>query len=584
MARATKRRRGEAHEAQPSADGRGWLRPWHFAALLVLVAFVIYAPALSGPFVLDDYDMIEGFSAVRSGYFGPIIRSGRPLLMWSFVLNHRLAGGFEPFPFHVTNVLLHGLNAILVWLFAAALLDKAKLGERLLALRGLFVYGLPLLFLVSPIQTESVAYISSRSEVLAATFYITGLLAFVRLRDRNVWLTALAVGLCFAGAALSKQDKLTLPFAVLVLDYLLMSGCDWRGLKKSWPTYGMFSAGIVAGFFIVVRPFLFAKTAGFSLDWREYLFTQFRVVFRYMRQVLIPYGLNVDPDIPASQSLGDHLSWLALLLLIALLGAAVWFHKRAPLPVFGLLLFLLVLAPTTTFFPLADFAAERRLYLPALGFYLALLWVMTRVFEPGAAGAKWALAGVVAVYAAGTYQRSAVWSNEVRLWTDAVSKSPNKERAWTWLGRAQYTVGNVPQAQIAWNRAAELVEKGSEEEAFLLGNLGLIEAQAKRWDNAIRYYERALELKPTETTLYAQLAVAQIRAGRTEEGWATFDKGQKAWAYVSPQYRILRGQEYFQIGEYQRAVEDFQQALASQPDDLDTQRNLEIAKRAAGMQ
>src|SRR5690606_26644637 len=129
------------------------------------------------------------------------------------------------------------------------------------------------------------------------------------------------------------------------LDYLLMSGCDWRGLKKSWPTYGLFGVGVVAGFFVVVRPFLFAKTAGLSLDWQEYLFTQFRVVFRYMRQELIPFGLNVDPDIPASQSLGDHLSWLALLALIALVGAAVWFHKRAPLPVFGFLFFLLVLAP-----------------------------------------------------------------------------------------------------------------------------------------------------------------------------------------------------------------------------------------------
>ena len=567
-----------------STDRGGWFRHWHFIALLFVAAFVLYWPAMNGPFVLDDYDMLEGSGAVRTGDIGPIIRSGRPLLMLSFVLDHRLAGGFAPFRFHLTNVLLHALNGVMVWLFVRAVFDRARLDERVRVFRGLFVYGLPLLFLVSPIQTESVAYISSRSEVLAAMFYIGGLLAFVRLGDRSPWLTAMAVMACFVGAALSKQDKLTLPFAVLLIDYLLLSGCDWRGLKKSWPTYGLFGFGTIAGFAVVVRPFLFAKTAGFSLDWQEYLFTQFRVVFRYMRQVLIPFGLNVDPDIAASQSLGDHLSWLALAALLALMGAAVWFHKRAPLPVFGLLFFLLVLAPTTTFFPLADFAAERRLYLPALGFYLALVWLATRLFEPGAAGAKWALAGLVAVYAAGTYQRSAVWSNEIRLWTDAVAKSPNKERPWTWLGRAHFSVGNVQQAQIAWSRAAEVVEKGSEQEAFLMANLGLLEARAKRWDQAIEYYQRALELQPNETTLYAQLAVAQIRAGRNDEGWATFDKGEKAWTFVSPQYRILRGQEYFQIGEYKKAVEDFQQALLFQPDDAETRRNLEIAKRAAGLE
>jgi len=580
MAGAPKRRRGAEKQ---SAGANGWFRPWHFAALLFVAGLALYAPALNGPFVLDDYDLIEGFSAVRTGEIGPIIRSGRPLLMLSFILSHRIAGGFQPFVFHVMNVLLHGLNALLLWLFVGALFEKAQLPERLRRFRGLFVHGLPLLFLVSPIQTESVAYISSRSEVLAGTFYIGGLLAFVRLRDRNGWLTAAAVLACFVGAALSKQDKLTLPFAVLLLDYLLLSGCDWRGLKKSWPMYGLFGVGIVGGFFVVVRPFLFAKTAGFSLDWREYLFTQFRVVFRYMRQTLVPFGLNVDPDIAASQSLGDHLSWLALLALIAMVAAALWFHKRAPLPVFGFLLFLLVLAPTTTFFPLADFAAERRLYLPAIGFYTVLLWALTRVFEPGAAAAKAALGAILAVYAFGTFQRAEVWSDEVKLWSDAVSKSPNKERPWTWLGRAHYQQGNQAQAQSAWNRAVELVEPDSEQEAFLYSNLGLMEARNKRWERAIEYYSRAIATIQYEPTLYAQLAVAQIRAGREEEGWKSFETGAQWERRLNAQFYILRGQEYFQIGEYEKAARDFESALAFQPDDLETQKNLEIARRAAGL-
>ena len=581
MARAPKKRKEASKRAR---DERGGFRQWHWVVLLFALSLVLYAPALNGPFVLDDYDMIEGFSAVRTGQTGAIIRSGRPLLMWTFVANYRLAGGFEPFLFHVTNIVLHALNAVLVWLFVVALFEKAQLPNRVRAFRWLFVYGLPLLFLVSPIQTESVAYVSSRSEVLAATFYIGGLLAFVRLRDRSPWWTAAAVMACFVGAALSKQDKLTLPFAVLLLDYLLLSGCDWRALKKSWPTYGLFGLGIVAGFFVVVRPFLFAKTAGFALDWQEYLFTQFRVVFRYMRQVLIPFGLNVDPDIPASQSLGDHLSWLALLLLAGLIGAAVWLHKRAPLPVFGFLLFLLVLAPTTTFFPLADFAAERRLYLPSIGFYLVLLWGMTRVFEPAAAGARWALAAILAIYSFGTFQRARVWSDEVTLWADAVSKSPEKERPWTWLGRAYFQMGNQAQAQNAWNRAAELVEPGSEQEGFLYSNLGLLEARSGRWERAIEYYQRAIEAVDFQPNLYAQLAVAQIRAGRPEEGWKSFEAGaEKEWL-LSAQYLFLRGQEYFQIGEYEKAAEDFASALERQPDDEETRKNLEVARRAAGLE
>ncbi len=275
-------------------------RWWFYVALLFVLGCVVYWPATSGTFVLDDFDLMESASAVRNGGWGPIKRSGRPLLMLSFVGNLRAAGGFDPFWFHLTNILLHCLNAALLFGFCRSLFRhesvSALVNEKL---RPLFVYGLPLLFLLSPIQTESVAYVSSRSEVLAGTFYILGLWAFVALRDRNRWAAAVAVMFCFGLTALTKQDKLTLPFAVVMLDFLLLSRGDWRGLKKSWPLYGLFAVGIVVGFFVVVRPFLFTMSAGFTLDWREYLFTQFRMYFRYMAQLLFPFNLNLDPDISA---------------------------------------------------------------------------------------------------------------------------------------------------------------------------------------------------------------------------------------------------------------------------------------------
>ena len=160
MAQNRKKRKQDSARSSGSPGG---FRSWHWVALLFVASLLLYSPALEGPFVLDDYDMIEGFSAVRTGQMGPIIRSGRPLLMLTFVANYRLAGGFEPFLFHITNVLLHALNAVLVWLFVRALFDRGGFSNRLASFRGLFVYGLPLLFLVSPIQTESVAYVSSRS-------------------------------------------------------------------------------------------------------------------------------------------------------------------------------------------------------------------------------------------------------------------------------------------------------------------------------------------------------------------------------------------------------------------------------------
>ena len=545
-----------------------------------MLGCAVYWPATGGPFVLDDFDILESASTVRTGTWRPILRSGRPVLMLSFIANERLAGGFEPFWFHVVNILLHCLNAALLWGFCRALFRHESLARAVGdQLRPLFVYGLPLLFLLSPIQTESVAYVSSRSEVLAGTFYILGLWAFAALRDRNRWLAAIGVMLCFVLAALTKQDKLTLPFAVLLLDYLLLSGGDWRGLKKSSPLYGLFAVGIVGGFFVVVKPFLFTLSAGFNLDWQEYLFTQLRMYFRYMGQLLFPFGLNLDPDIAPSGTLFEHGSWLALIALLALVGAALRWHRRLPIPVFGLLFFLLTLAPTTSFYPLADFAAERRLYLPAIGFYLAVLWTAGRLFASRVATAYVALAAALVVFGAGTTRRAAVWSDDMRLWEDTVSKAPEKERARTWLGRIYYQRSRLPEALNAWLQAEKYVKPQSQQHAYLLTNLGLVHASLKQYDESIRRYQQALAINGEDGRIWSQLAVALIRAERNDEGWDAFEKAFER--RNTPEMHKLRGQEHFQAGRYDEAVFDFERALALLPDDPVTQRNLEVARRAA---
>lgn len=575
-----KRRAGRTNAAPPPDKPFPW--GWVFAAACLVLALVVYGPALSGPFVLDDYDLMEGASVVRTADSKQLIRSLRPVLMLSYIANHRAAGGFEPFGFHLVNVLLHALNALLLWRFLAALFARIELDRRLEAFRGLFVYGLPLLWLLTPIQTESVAYISSRSEVLGAAFYLGGLWAYVVWRDRNAWVTALLVMLCFVGAVLTKQDKLTLPAVVLLLDYLLLSRCDWRGLKKSWPTYGLFAAGGVAGFLVVVKPALSAKTAGFGLDWQEYLFTQFRMYFRYLGQLAAPVRLNHDPDIAASAGLGDHLSWLALLGLLGIVGASIWFHRRAPLAVFGVLFFLVTLAPTSSFIPVADFAAERRMYLPAIGFFLALLWALAKLVDQRSRAPYWAVGALLLAYAGGTWARAGVWADELQLWQDAAAKSPDKERPWTWVGRIYSQRGERLKAQQAWERAEQVVEQGTEEHAFLLGNLGLAAAQAKDYDQAIRYYQRAVEMFEAAPQIWAQMAVAQMRAGKSEEGWKSFERAMVYRGRLGPEVYKLRGQELYQAGRYAEAAQDFQAALEYVPDDEEARHNYEVARRAAG--
>ncbi len=161
--------------------------PWLFAIGLFALGLLIYSPALSGPFFLDDYDLLEAFSTVRDAKWRTLMSTGRPLLMLTFIANHRISGFGDSFGFHLVNVLLHCLNAMLLWRFLTALLAPGRLEDLIpAAARPMLVYGVPLLFLTSPVLTASVAYVSSRSEVLAGTFYIAAHCCPVKSRIESI--------------------------------------------------------------------------------------------------------------------------------------------------------------------------------------------------------------------------------------------------------------------------------------------------------------------------------------------------------------------------------------------------------------
>jgi hypothetical protein len=320
--------------------------PWLFALLVIVLGMAAYWPATSGGYILDDYDLLEPGGPMRARSFGELVGPVRPIVSMSYLANARL-GGLNPGGFHLFNILIHCLNALILWRLMAALFAVGKMPERIAASRDLFVYGTPLLFLLSPIQTESVAYVSSRSELLAAVFFLLGLWGFVVFRERRAWAAAAIVLLCLALSVLSKQDKLVLPAVVLAMDYLILCGCDWRGLRKSWPLYGTLAAGVAVGAVQVIRPILYVQSAGFRLDWKTYLFTQFRMYFRYLGQLVWPFHLNLDPDIAPSRTLLEQGSWLALVLLAAIAAALLLRHRKAPLAAFGALLFFKLEYPQT---------------------------------------------------------------------------------------------------------------------------------------------------------------------------------------------------------------------------------------------
>ncbi len=556
---------------QPSTLRR--LEPWLYLLGLAVAGFAIYGRSLYGPFLFDDADLLEVRSAVRIKNLYIILSGPRPLTILSFALNHALAG-VDPFYFHLVNVVLHILNAAILWRIVRLLSPPAPIA-----------YLAPLLFLASPVQTESVAYISSRSEVLAAAFYLLALWAFLApWRDRRPWANAGLVAVLFGCSVSSKQHGVTLPVAILLVDYFFLAHCDWRQLKKNWRAYAVLGVEMAAGGFIVVRNIINVPSAGFFLKdvtWKSYLLTQFRMYFLYLRLLLFPVGLNADYDIQPSRSLLEQGSWLALAGLLLLVGAAVYLRRRLALVSFGVLFFFLALLPTSSFYPLLDYAAERRVYLSSIGFFLAVL-ALAWEWRPARQSLVRACGAVLILYAAGTYSRCRLWQDPLALWLDTVEKSPRKWRGYTWLGLEYQKRGRFTEAGAAFQKAAELVPPNTPEQAEIFSSLGSTFNNRKMYDEAIPYYQAALQIRPAGTsTVWTNLGLAEIRVGRAE-GWNDLQKAIRvnplAW-----EPHFARGNLYFEMGRYEDAIRDYRRVLNLVPDLADAQNNLRAAEAAAAL-
>src|SRR5262245_2912224 len=336
------------------------------ATLAVLTA-VLYWPSLNGAFVFDDPNAITQSVLIRS--LTPLRRfvtlSTRPLTDFSFALNYAM-GAYTPWPYHLTNILLHLANGLLLYGIAWATFASTPLGRRYGSVRHALAWAAAALFLAHPLASESVAYVSSRSEVLAAFWILLAFGSFVVAANTTSrrWRRCAATGLPLATAAAvgSKEIAVTIPCALLLYDWLFLAGRSWQRLKQRLWLIGLALLPLVAGgSFLMLRAYLspspmgdYGATAGLSFDrctrW-EYLMTQFGVIVHYLRLVVLPTGQTFDYDWPLARTPLALGVLRPLVLLAGLVVLAVRLGRTQPLFTFAIGWMLLILAPTSSVMP-----------------------------------------------------------------------------------------------------------------------------------------------------------------------------------------------------------------------------------------
>jgi protein O-mannosyl-transferase len=385
---------------------------------------------------------------------------------------------------------------------------------------------------------------------------------FLYRRDSAAtWTTTVAVLAVFGLALTAKEHTIVLPALLLLTDYWWNPGFTLEGIRRNWRLYLPMAVGAVGGVVFVLPVLRTAATAGFQLKgltWYQYFFTECRAIFVYLWLFVFPSHQSADWGFTMSQNILDHGALFGLLALLALAGIAWYYRRQYRLASFGFFTFLLLMAPTSSFLPIRDAIAERRLYLSMLGLLLIVLELVSRLKLDAR---KLAAAGAVVLFilAGLTYVRASLWGSELALWQDTVEKSPDNPRAHFQLASAYYNLGHCSEAAGEYQQTAQFQKP----DYNLLVNWALAYDCLNQSDNALAKLQQAAALEP-KAHVYSQIGMIYGKRAQWTEAMDALAKAEKLDPDFAGTY-VYKGLVHTATNQPEAAVQDFQRALALDP-------------------
>ena len=431
--------------------------PW-----LVLLSVLAYANAWSGGFQFDDFSAIldNPHLADAGTFIGHLDHMVRPVLYATLLLDRTLYGT-NPTGYHLSNLLLHlGSGMLIYFILTRVVTEKTRQVP----------FWTALLFLVHPIHTETVTYVSGRASGLMSFLYLLALLFYIKASEAHAMRGLYRSGaiVAFVLSIGAKETAITFPFVLLLWDLLVhrvRGGASLRAaiLRRHLPFWVVLLL-TAAWAWSHPRYFILAHVSYTLRPLVDNGLSEAHAAIYALWLFFCPWNQNFDHDLPEFHSMGQWPLPLDLLALGALIAVAVGMACRLPLVSFGIGWFLLQLLPTSLI-PRADLFSERNLYLASIGLLLALVVLavtFARIDEMAkhrllvrSVGASMACVLVVGLCLM-TVQRNSLYRDQLSLWSDAVKKSPNKARPHNNLGHAYALHGEWDRAIDEFRIAAQL--------------------------------------------------------------------------------------------------------------------------------
>ena len=546
-------------------------------ALLIIAGFAAYTFNLSNPLFWDDEDWIISNSFVhkiswenlkfifshdtlagiglRSNYF-------RPFLFLTFAFNYVL-GGIKPLGYHLANNGLHIANGVLIFLVLFGILKK-KLPAFLAAL----------LFLIHPLQTEAVAYVSGRGDPLSVFFMLLALWFFARFKDKNIVLGYALSSVSVILGILSRETAFLFPLYFLIFSAAFFQKEKFAAaLKKSiiraWPfwtislVYGILRLTILN----FQNTLNFYREANFYTEHLSYrIFTFFHALTAYFRLIFVPAGLHMERDIVVNTSVLQWPVWLG----VAIVGFIIWgglvFYKKEKtqnqgqnwkletenwkLPkissfrlwFFAWGIFFVNLAPTSGIFPINALIYEHWLYFSLFGFFTLVAFYLDKLLhllqtKRVLLFAAWflLLSGYLVFFGFQTVRRNIIWGRTEEFYKNILRHEPQNVRALNNLAMYYSNQGKTKEAEeLYW-----LAVDANNSVPAPYYNLGNILRDRGDVAGALELYKKAVERDPYFVYGYMNMASIYADQGKLVEATKMLEKVKTLKPYESRVYYNL---------------------------------------------
>lgn len=526
--------------------------------LILVITFFAFYPALKNGFTnWDDNDYVTENPTIRSfslhnfkNIFASFcLASYQPLTIVSYLIEYHFIK-LDPFIYHLTNLIIHLLNCLLVfWLIY------------IISGNSYVPWLTAILFGIHPLQVESVAWISERKNVLYAFFFIGSLISYLHyiVGEKKLKYYFFCLGL-FVLSLLSKTMAITLPLVMLLFDYVLRRKIDKAIFFEKIP---FFVLSCIFGFIAIFPAYSWGVIRQEnSYNLLSIIAIASRGIVFYLNKLFLPFKLSCFYPYDGIQNIAIYLySIIVVVILFIVIIISGRFTKKI---IFGTGLFLFAILPVLQFVPATRvIVADRYVYVSAIGiFYLlseGIVWFYKRIHRYNHIGSIMIFIPVVCLiifFSLLTFKRCMVWKDSITLWSDVLTNYPKAYLALTNRGFAYYNNGDTEQALSDYNAAIE-----SEPRCYMAyRNRGsLYYFKKNNIDQAISDYSKAININPCYIDAYLDRGNIYAIKGNINQALSDYGKAIEINPNFASTYNN-RAILYYENGQYDKAREDIDKA------------------------